>query len=102
MLPRLFSQLIAQVCLPRRPFAGDDAVDHGVAQRTVRRDHVTTQDAAELCAEPLDATPALVVEKMRADLDREAIELFERLRQQHQLALGIDGAAPNALAMPAR
>ena len=37
------------------------------------------QNAIELGAEPLDAAPALVVEKMRAELDRDAIEFFERV-----------------------
>ncbi len=39
-LPRLFVELIIEMRLHRRPFAGDDAVNHGVAQRTVRRDLV--------------------------------------------------------------
>jgi len=41
-----------------------------------------------------------MIEEMRAEFDRDAIELFERMRQQQQFALGIDRAALNALGVP--
>src|SRR6266446_6816467 len=102
MLPRLFIELIVQMRLHRRPFAGDDTVNHGVAQGPVWRDLMVAQNAIKLGAEPLDAAPALVVEKMRAELDRDAIELFERMREQQQLALGVESAALHALGKPGR
>ena len=67
--------------LHRQPFGCDDAVNHGVAQRAVRRDLVAAQDAVLLGAEPFDGAPALVIEKMRAEFDRDAIQLFERMLQ---------------------
>ena len=101
-LPHLVVQLIGQMRLHRRPLAGDDAVDDGVAQRAVRRDLMIAQDAVLLGAEPLDAAPARVIEKMRAEFNRDAIELFERMVEQQQFALGIDRAALHALGIPGR
>src|SRR5215216_3400827 len=81
-LARLLIELIIQMRLHGRPFGRDDAVDHSVAQRAVRRNLVVAQDAVQLGAEPFDAAPALLVEEMRAEFYRNAIELFERVRQQ--------------------
>src|SRR4051812_1296655 len=92
-LPRLVVELIIEVRLHRRPLAGDDAVNHGVAQRAVRRDLVAAQDTVLLGAEALDAAAALVVEEMGAEFYRNAVHLLERMRQQQQFALRIDRAA---------
>ena len=46
--------------------------------------------------------PALVIEEMGAEFDRDAIELFERMLQQQQFALGVERAALNALGIPGR
>src|ERR1700682_1755072 len=81
ILSRLLIQLIVEMHLHRRPFAGDDAVDHGVAQRAVRRDLMVAQNAILFGTKPLDAAPALVVEKMRTEFDRDAVEFFERVGQ---------------------
>src|SRR5258707_9508434 len=89
-LPRLLVQLISQMRLHRRPFAGDDAVDHGIAQGAVGRNLMVAQDAILLGTQPLDATPALMIEKMRAEFYRNAIELLERVGEQQQFALGVD------------
>src|SRR3981189_2996738 len=86
--------------LHRRPFAGDDAVDHGIAQRAVRRNLMAAQDAILFRTKPLDAAPALVIEKMRAELDRDAIELFERVGEQQQFTLGVERAALHAPGVP--
>ncbi len=88
--------------LHRRPFAGDDAVDHGIAQRTVGRKLMAAQDAVELGTQPLDAAPALMIEKMRAEFYRNAIEFFERMVEQQQFALGIERAALHARGVPGR
>src|SRR5437868_288840 len=79
-LPRLFVELIIEMRLHRRPFAGDDAVNHGVAQRAVRCDLMASQNTVLLGAQAFDAAPALVIEEMRAELDRNAIELLEGMR----------------------
>src|SRR5581483_2899823 len=81
---RLVVQLKRQMSLHRRPFGGNNAVDHGVAQSTVGRDLVIAQDAVELRAKALDAAPALVIEEMRAEFHRNAIELLEGVREQQQ------------------
>src|SRR3990167_5053586 len=63
------AELEIQVGLHRRPFAGHDAVDAGVAQRTVRIgvavDLVRAHHAVELGAQALDTATALVVEEVR-------------------------------------
>src|SRR5215469_12592237 len=70
-------ELVSQVRLHRRPFGSNDAVDHSVAQSAVRRNLMVTQNAILFRAQPFDAAPALVIEEMRAELYRDAIELFE-------------------------
>src|SRR2546430_13074980 len=102
MLPRLFIELIVQMRLHRRPFAGDDTVNHGVAQGPVWRDLMVGQNAVELRAEPLDAAPAPVVEKMRPALDGDAIRLFERMGDRPQLALVLERAALHEIGIPGR
>src|SRR5665647_1961338 len=99
---RLLVQLIGEMRLHRRPFAGDDAVDHGVAQRPVGRDLMAAQDAVLLGAQPLDAAPALMIEEMGAEFDRDAVEFFERVAEQQQFALGIEPAALHAPGVPGR
>src|ERR1700747_2764815 len=101
-LPRLLVQLIRQMGPDRRPFGSDDAVDHGIAQRSVGRDLVVAQNTVELGAETFDAAPGLLIEKMRAELDRDATELVESMREQQQFALGIERAALHALGIPGR
>src|ERR1700761_8813153 len=97
-LPRSFIQLKREMRLHGRPFRGNDAVHDGVAQRAVGADLMVAQNAVLLGAQTLDAAPALMVEEMRAEFDRDAIELFERMRQQQQLALGVErGAQRTAL-----
>ena len=49
-----------------------------------------------------DAAAALLVEKMRAELYRNAIELLEGVAEQQQFALGIERAALHAFGVPGR
>ena len=53
--------------LHRRPFGRDDAVDHRVTQRAVRRDLMTAQDAIEFGAQPFDPAPRLVIDTQSKD-----------------------------------
>src|SRR5258708_16985705 len=85
-----------------RPFGRDDAVDYSVAQRAVRRNLMVAQDPVLLGAEAFAAAPALVVEEMRAELYRNAIERFECVRKQPPLPLGIERAALPTPALPGR
>jgi len=39
------------------------------------------QDAILFGAQPLDATPALLIEEMRAEFHRDAVQLFECMRK---------------------
>jgi hypothetical protein len=91
-----------QMHLYRRPFGREDTVNHGVAQRAVRRDLMVAQNAILLGPETLDAAPAGMIEKMRTEFNRNAIEFFECMRQQQQFALGIERAALHALGIPGR
>src|SRR3954470_22395453 len=86
--------------LHRRPLAGDNAEDHGVAQRAIRGNDVVAQNTILLGAEALDAAAALVVEEVGAELYCNAIKLLEGMRQQQQFTLRIDGAALHALRIP--
>ena len=75
---------------------------HGVAQRAVRRDRMVAQDAVLFRAQPLDAAPALLVEEMRAEFHRDAVELLEGMRERQQFALRVERAALHALGIPGR
>src|SRR5262249_54735326 len=88
LIARSFSfqrELIGQVRFHRRPFAGDDAIDAGIPQRAVLGALVAAQDAVELGSQALDATPARMIEEVRAEFDADAIERFERMREQEEL-----------------
>src|SRR3954471_3257424 len=99
-LARLVVELIIQMRSHGRPFGSGDAVDHGVAQRAVRRDLVAAQDPVLLGAEALDGAAALMVEEMRAEFDRDAIQRLESMPEQQQLALRVEGPALRTLAVP--
>src|SRR5262245_57092515 len=88
--------------LHRRPFAGDDAVDAGVAQRAVATDMMVAQDAVELGAEALDGPAALHIEIVRAEFDRDAAQRLEGVVEQQQLALTIERGALQAAGIPCR
>jgi hypothetical protein len=95
---------VGQVRFHRRPFTGEDAVDAGVAQRAVRIgvavDLVRAQHAVELGAQAFDAAPALVVEEVRAELHRDAVQRLEGVPQQQALAFGVERAALHPGAVP--
>src|SRR4051812_47718041 len=86
----------------RRPFGGGDAVDNSVAQRAVRRDLMTAQNAVLLRAEALDSAAALMIEEMRAEFHRNAVQRFEGVREQQELALRVERPALGALPIPGR
>src|SRR6202790_909616 len=58
------------------------------------------QDAVLLCAEPLDRGARGMIEPVGAKLDRDALQLLERMGQEHELALGVDRAALHTLGIP--
>src|SRR5262249_16907556 len=78
-------QLEGEVRLHRRPFAGNDAVDAGIAQRAVPRALLAAQDAVELGSQALDAAPARLLEEVRAEFDGDAVGRLERVREQEEL-----------------
>src|SRR5277367_2844250 len=86
--------------LDRRPLAIEDAVDAGVAQRAVGRELVLPQDPVQFRAQSFDGGTALLIEEMRAEFDRDAIQYIERMGQEQQLALGIQRTALHALSIP--
>src|SRR4051794_2931420 len=101
-LARLVVELIFEMRLHRRPFGGGDAVHHRVAQRAVRRDLVAAQDTVLLRAQALDGAAALVIEEMRTEFDRDAIQRLEGVPEQQQLALRVERPALRTLAVPGR
>ena len=58
------------------------------------------QHAVLLRTEPCDRGARRMIEPVGAKLDRDALELLERVGQEQQLALGVDGAALDALGIP--
>ena len=68
--------------LHRRPFAIDDAVYAGIAQRPVCGDLMLPQYAVQFRAQPLDAGAALPIEEMGAKLHRNKKQLLEGMGQE--------------------
>ena len=58
------------------------------------------QDAVELGPHPFDGTAALLVENVGPELDREAVERVEGMRQQKQLGLGVNRRSLDAARIP--
>src|ERR1700722_20523452 len=96
------AQPMSEMCLYRRPLAIENAVDAGIAQRTVGCELMLPQDPIQFRAQSLDGRAALLVEEMRAEFHCDAIQLLECVGQEQQLALGVQGAALHALPIPGR
>jgi hypothetical protein len=64
-----------------RPFRVEHGEHHGVAQRTVRHDHVIAQHAVLLRTQPRDGGARLQVEPVRAELHHDALHGFEGVGQ---------------------
>ena len=86
--------------LHRRPLAGNDAVDAGVAKRSVARYLMAAQNAVELGAQSFDAAAALMVEKMRSELDRDAAQRVKGMTKKQKLALRIELRPLHAFPVP--
>src|SRR5215470_28886 len=93
-------ELVDEMLSDRRPFALDDAEHDRVAIAAIGRYLVIAQDRVLLRAQPQDRLAGRVIEPVRAELHRDAFELFERVREEQQLALGVEGAALHALRVP--
>src|SRR3546814_1961365 len=52
------------------------------------------------CAQRLESVTALSVSELRTEVGRDAIELLERVRQQHELAFGVYRAELHTPAIP--
>jgi len=61
---------------------------------------VASQDPIELCPQTLDRAATLVVEKMRPKLNSDAVQCFEGVAQQKELAPGVEWPAVNARQYP--
>jgi hypothetical protein len=61
---------------------------------------VTAQYPVELCTQALNSTATLVIEKVSAKFDRDAVQDLERMRQQQKFALCVDRGPLHALAVP--
>ena len=94
--------LPSKVRFHRGPFPGNDAVDAGIAQRSVGCDLMVAEDAVELRAQAFDAAAALVIEEMRAELHRDALQFFKSVSQQEKLTLRIVSGALGAFPVPGR
>ena len=63
-------------------------------------DLVAAQHTVEFGPQALDGAAALVVEKMRAELHRDAVEVLKGVGQQQALGFGVKRCALHALAVP--
>jgi hypothetical protein len=90
-------QSVPQARFRVRPFDREDRIHAGIPQgvRGVRMpvDLVMAQDAVELGTEALNRSPAGLVVEVSPELDRDAIELFERMTEQKQLRLRVECGA---------
>ncbi len=93
--PGLFD-LPRQVRSDSWPLGRGDAVDAGVAKRAVLHAQVVAQHAVESGADPFDGAAARLVHEMRAELDGEASQPVEGVRQQQQLCFGVQRRALDA------
>ena len=57
---------------------------------------------APVLSPPFDRTPALMIEKMGSELDRDAIQRLERVAEQQKLGLRVDVCPLQAFAIPGR
>jgi len=86
--------------LNRRPLAIENAVHAGVAQGAVAGDLVLAQHPVQFRAQPFDGGATLLIEEVGSEFHRNAIQLLERMGQQQQLALGVQGTALHAFSIP--
>lgn len=84
----------------RGPFTGDDAVNTGIPDGPIWSDLIAAQDAIQLCTQTLNASAALVIKEMRAQLNANAIHLVKGMSKQHELAFRIQCCALHAFAIP--
>mgnify|MGYP003349779103 CR=1 FL=1 len=94
------SRVMVQVRTHRRPFGGNDAVDHGVTDRAIGRHLVRTQHAVEFCAQTFDGIAAGVIEPVGAKFHRNAAQRVKGVRQQQPLALGVQGRSLHTASVP--
>ena len=80
------------------PLDGSDLAERMLTPATSLGQLMASQYPVELRSEALDCRPALTVEEMRAELDGNAIESFESVLKQKQLALREVQPCPPALA----
>ena len=63
------------------PLGGRDAVDGGIAQRTIGANLMSSQDPVELRAQALNSLSALHIEAVRTKLTRNAAQIVKRVAQ---------------------
>src|SRR5690606_5075964 len=86
----------------RRPLGRHDAIDAGIAQRAVRGALMAAQYAVELGPQPFNGTTALMIDEVRPEFDRQAIERVKGVGQQEQLGFRVQLRALNASRIPGR
>src|SRR5450631_1643562 len=84
-------QPMGEVRLHRGPLTIEDAVNAGIAHRAVGCELMLPQDPVQFRAQSLDGRATLLIEDMRAEFDRDAIQLLECPGQEQPLALGVQG-----------
>src|SRR5439155_6957887 len=82
------------------PFAGDDAVHHQIPRRAVLAHTEVADDAVLAGAERFDRPLRAEIERVGPQTDDLAAEGVERMREQQQLAGGVDVRSLPALRVP--
>src|SRR6266404_955054 len=100
VLREIMPRIIPEMGLNGRPLAIENAVDAGVAQGAVARELVLAQYPIQFRAQTFDGGTALHVEEVGSEFHCDAIQPFERMGQQQQFALGVQGSALYALSIP--
>src|SRR5262249_38905403 len=83
-----------------RPFLGDDAVHHRVADETVLQPQVLAEYALPDRPQPGDGCPRSQVAAVGLALHPHRVQAFEGMAQEQELGLGVDAAALPGFAEP--
>jgi hypothetical protein len=95
-----FVHLPHKIRFYHRPLIDDDAISTRVADGTIGQNLVVPQYSIQLSAQAFNCLPAGVVEEVRTQFHADAVQGFKGMRQQKQLALGVERRSLHALAVP--
>ena len=95
-----FHELPVKVGANSGPLWGGNGVDASIAESAVFCELVGAEDAVELGAEALNSVTAGVIEEVRAELDSNAAQGVEGMREQQMFGLGVEGCTLHTRSVP--